>query len=79
MQVKLPDVDRRLVGYHLTHEATRNVIRGVNRGAESFYAAADGYCDGRPSRDREGVRFRVIEIRFNVLLNDLAIDDNTAL
>ncbi len=45
MQIKLPDVDRRLVEYQLTNEATRSVIRGDEPRSRIVYAAAHVVCD----------------------------------
>jgi hypothetical protein len=45
VQMKLPHVDRRLVEYQLTHEATRNVIRGDEPRSRIVYAAAHVVCD----------------------------------
>lgn len=45
MQIKLPDVDRRLVHYQLTHPTARELIRGDQLRTRIVYAAAHVVCD----------------------------------
>lgn len=45
MQIKLPQVDRRLIEYQLTHDTIRAVIRGDAPQSRVVYAAAHVVCD----------------------------------
>jgi Protein of unknown function (DUF993) len=45
VQIKLPNVERQLVTYQLTHDAMRDVIRGDAPQSRIVYAAAHVVCD----------------------------------